>query len=72
MALGGEVTYIIGPPGTGKTFTLAAIALEHLRLGRTVLLTSAWGAKQGTLHEQNTAAARRADAADVLWLAEAH
>ncbi len=26
MALGSEVTYIIGPPGTGKTSTLAAIA----------------------------------------------
>jgi AAA domain/PLD-like domain len=40
MALGGEVTYIIGPPGTGKTFTLAAIALQHLRLGQSVLIAS--------------------------------
>ncbi len=40
MALGSEVTYIIGPPGTGKTVTLAAIALEHLISERTVLITS--------------------------------
>lgn len=40
MALGSEVTYIIGPPGTGKTVTLAAIALEHLISERTVLIAS--------------------------------
>ncbi len=28
MALGSEVTYIVGPPGTGKTVTLAALALS--------------------------------------------
>jgi signal recognition particle GTPase len=27
IALGSEVTYIVGPPGTGKTITLAALAL---------------------------------------------
>lgn len=40
MALGSEVTYIIGPPGTGKTSTLAAIAFAHLRQGRTVLVAA--------------------------------
>lgn len=40
LALGCEVTYIIGPPGTGKTFTLAAIAFAHLREGRTVLIAA--------------------------------
>lgn len=40
MALGSEVSYIIGPPGTGKTSTLAAIAFAHLCEGRTVLITA--------------------------------
>ncbi|HEY1353701.1 MAG TPA: AAA family ATPase [Ktedonobacteraceae bacterium] len=40
LALGGEVTFIVGPPGTGKTSTLAAIALAHLQAGRTVLIAS--------------------------------
>lgn len=39
-SLGSEVTYIIGPPGTGKTVTLAAIAFEHLTSERTVLIAS--------------------------------
>ncbi len=40
MALGSEVTYIIGPPGTGKTSTLAAIAFTHLCMGRSVLIAA--------------------------------
>lgn len=40
LALGGEVTFIVGPPGTGKTSTLAAIALTYLQAGRTVLIAS--------------------------------
>jgi recombinational DNA repair ATPase RecF len=40
FALGSEVTYIVGPPGTGKTSTLAAIAFTHLQQGRTVLIAA--------------------------------
>ena len=40
MALGSEVTYIIGPPGTGKTSTLAAIAFTHLCMGHSVLIVA--------------------------------
>ncbi len=40
MALAGEVTHIVGPPGTGKTITLAAIALELLLAERTVLIVA--------------------------------
>jgi hypothetical protein len=40
QALGNEVAYIIGPPGTGKTQTLAAIAYAHLLEGRTVLISA--------------------------------
>ena len=39
-ALGSEVTYIIGPPGTGKTFTLALITLNHILANRSVLIVS--------------------------------
>jgi hypothetical protein len=34
------VTYIIGPPGTGKTFTLAAIVFAHFCAGHTVLIVA--------------------------------
>ena len=40
LALGSEVTYIVGPPGTGKTSTLAAIAFAHMCEGRTVLIAA--------------------------------
>lgn len=40
LALGSEVSYIIGPPGTGKTSTLAAIAFAHLCAGRTILIAA--------------------------------
>ncbi len=40
MALGSQVTFIIGPPGTGKTSTLAAIAFAHLCSGNTVLIAA--------------------------------
>lgn len=35
-----EITFIWGPPGTGKTETLANIALEHIQSGRRVLMLS--------------------------------
>ena len=38
LALGSDVSYIIGPPGTGKTTTLARIVEAHVRLGRSVLV----------------------------------
>lgn len=33
-------TYLWGPPGTGKTTTLAQVIAEHVRCGRRVLITS--------------------------------
>lgn len=38
LALGSDVSYIIGPPGTGKTTTLARVVEAHVRLGRSVLV----------------------------------
>jgi len=40
MSLGSEITYIIGPPGTGKTVTLASIAFNYLLAGQTVLIAA--------------------------------
>lgn len=40
MALGSDTTFIWGPPGTGKTKTLAHIVETHFREGRSVLLVS--------------------------------
>ncbi len=40
MSLKQPVTFIWGPPGTGKTETLAKIALEHMLLGHSVLMVS--------------------------------
>ncbi|MGZ3601032.1 MAG: AAA domain-containing protein [Ktedonobacterales bacterium] len=40
LALGSEVAYIIGPPGTGKTSTLAAVAYTFIRNGRSVLIAA--------------------------------
>ncbi len=40
LALGSEVTYVIGPPGTGKTSTLAAMAYVLAREGRSVLVAA--------------------------------
>lgn len=34
------LSVVIGPPGTGKTFTIAAVALEHFSRGESVLIAS--------------------------------
>ncbi len=34
------VTLVIGPPGTGKSYTIAALAMEHLSRGQSVLIAS--------------------------------
>ncbi len=33
-------TLVIGPPGTGKSFTIAALAVDYLSRGKSVLITS--------------------------------
>jgi AAA domain len=40
QCLGSEVTFLWGPPGTGKTFTIAALVASLASLGETVLVTS--------------------------------
>lgn len=40
LSLGSEVAFIIGPPGTGKTSTLAAIAYALASEGRSVLIVA--------------------------------
>ncbi len=42
LASGAEhpLTLVIGPPGTGKSYTIAALAVEHLSRGETVLVAS--------------------------------
>jgi len=39
-SLGSDTTFVWGPPGTGKTTTLARIVEAHYRAGRSVLLVS--------------------------------
>jgi hypothetical protein len=34
------LSLIVGPPGTGKSFTIASLAIEHLSRGETVLIAS--------------------------------
>lgn len=38
--LGSEVSFVWGPPGTGKTFTIAALVASLTSLGETALVTS--------------------------------
>jgi hypothetical protein len=34
------ITLIVGPPGTGKTYTIGAVAIEHMSRGESVLIAS--------------------------------
>lgn len=40
MALNKPITFIWGPPGTGKTQTLAKIAIEHMKQNHRILMVS--------------------------------
>ncbi len=40
QALASDVTFVWGPPGTGKTFTIAALVASLAELNQTVLVTS--------------------------------
>jgi len=33
-------TLVVGPPGTGKTYTIASLAIEHISKGKSVLIAS--------------------------------
>lgn len=35
-----DLSMVVGPPGTGKTYTIAALAADHLRMGKSVLIAS--------------------------------
>ncbi len=39
-AVSETLSVVIGPPGTGKTFTIASVAIDHLSQGETVLISS--------------------------------
>lgn len=51
-ALGSDTTFVWGPPGTGKTTTLARIVEAHYRKGRSVLLVSNTNTAVDTALEQ--------------------
>jgi hypothetical protein len=40
LALGSETTFVWGPPGTGKTTTVAHVVAAHVAAGRSVLLVA--------------------------------
>lgn len=40
QALGSDITYIWGPPGTGKTFVIAHLIMAYVMTGQRVLVTS--------------------------------
>jgi hypothetical protein len=40
LALGSEATFVWGPPGTGKTTTVAHVVASHVLAGRSVLLVA--------------------------------
>jgi superfamily I DNA/RNA helicase len=42
------LTVITGPPGTGKTYAICALVIDHLLAGRTVLVSS--GTRQAVAH----------------------
>ena len=35
-----DISLVVGPPGTGKSFTIANMAIEHFMSGKSVLITS--------------------------------
>ena len=39
-AMANRLSLVVGPPGTGKSFTIAALAVEFLSKGKTVLIAS--------------------------------
>src|SRR5262249_59093829 len=73
-ALGRDLTFVWGPPGTGKTRTLGTLATELHRRGRSVLLVSHTNAAvdQALLHVKEATGAAELVAGKVLRLGQAH
>jgi len=71
-ALGRDLTFVWGPPGTGKTMTLGALATELHRCDRSVLLVSHTNAAvdQALLHVARATSAEELAQGRVLRLGE--
>ncbi len=65
-AIRNDITVIWGPPGTGKTYTMAQIAKEALQNGKTVLIVSHSNVSVDGVVKQTVAGLKNANMEDLL------